>query len=313
MPCHVLEGWLWPKPSGTWPCAPLGTAGPSPTRPARGRRAWSGASPSPPLMVLEATGGLERAVPSALAAAGLPGGVVHPRQARDVARATGQVATTEAWAARALAHVAEGLRPPPRPRPAAQPQERRALVGRRQPRLIMRTAEQHRVAGTSERLPKAMLAHLTWRTTALAPLAHDLATTLRASPRWRDHDALWQRAQGIGPGWARTVRRERPALGTCTRQHSAACVGVAPRHGDRGPRRGRRTLWGGRAPVRTVFDLGPLVATRDHPQITAFSARLLAAGNGKKVALTACMPKLWTLLQALLTPRTPWQPQEVQN
>ena len=250
---------------------------------------------------------------SALAAAGLPVVVVHPRQARDCARATGQLAQTDALDARALAHFADVIRPTPRPLPDAQTQELRALLGRRQPLIVMRTAEQHRLAGTSERLTKAIMAHMTWRKTAIATLDHDLETTLRASPLWRENDELLQRAKGIGPVCARTLLLERPELGTLTRQHIAAFVGVAPLNGDSGTRRGRRTIWGGRAHVRTVLDMGTRVATRDNPQITAFDERLLAAGNVKKVALTACMPKLLTILNAMLKHRTPWQPQEVQN
>jgi transposase len=109
----------------------------------------------PTLMVREATGGLARAGTSAVAAAGLPVVVVHPRQARDGARATGPLAQTEAVEARARAHGADGIRPTPRPRPDAQTQARRALVGRRQPRIVLRTAAQHRLAGTSARLTKA--------------------------------------------------------------------------------------------------------------------------------------------------------------
>ena len=88
---------------------------------------------------------------------------------------------------------------------------------------------------------------------------------------------------------------------------------MAPLHGDRGTLRGRRTIWGGRAPVRTVLSMGTLVATRSNPQSKAFYERLLAAGKGKKVALTACMHTLLTMLNAMLKHRTPWQPQEVQN
>src|SRR5438874_10574166 len=116
----------------------------------------------PTLIVLEATGGLERAATSALAAAGLPVVVVNPRQARDFARATGQLAKTDALDARALAHCADVIRPTPRPLPDAQTQALRALVGRRQPLIGMRTAAQHRLAGTSERLTKAIVAHMTW-------------------------------------------------------------------------------------------------------------------------------------------------------
>ena len=112
---------------------------------------------------------------------------------------------------------------------------------------------------------------------------------------------------------ARTLRLALPELGTRTRQQIAAWVGVAPRKGDRGPLRGRRTIWGGRAQGRTVFDMGPRVATRCNPQINAFYERLLTAGNVKKVALTACMQTLLTMLNAMLKHRTPWQPQEGQN
>jgi transposase len=141
--------------------------------------------------VLEATGGLERLVSSALATAGLPVVVVNPRQVRDCARATGQFAKTAAWDARALAHCADVIRPTPRPLPEAQRQERRALLGRRQPLVAMRTAEQNRLAGTSARLTKDIAAHSTWLNAALTTLDDDLETMLRASPLWRDNDALW--------------------------------------------------------------------------------------------------------------------------
>ncbi len=176
----------------------------------------------PTLIVLEATGGLERAVTSAWAAAGLPVVVVNPRQARDCARATGQLAQTDALDARALAHFADVIRPTPRPLPDAQTQELRALLGRRQPLSVMRTAEQHRLVGTSERLTKAIVAHIPWLNAAIATLDHDLETTRQASPLWRENDELLQRAKGMGPVLARTLLLELPELGTLTRQHIAA-------------------------------------------------------------------------------------------
>ena len=267
----------------------------------------------PTLIVLEATGGLERAVTSALAAAGLPVVVVHPRQARDCARATGQLATTDALDARALAHCADVIRPTPRPLPDAQTQELRALLGRRQPLIVMRTAAQHRLAGTNAHLTKAITAHMTWLNADIATLDDDLETRLQASPLWRDNDDVLQRAKGIGPVCAHTLLLELPELGTRTRQHIAALVGVAPLHCDSGTLRGRRTMWGGRTHVRTVLSMGTLVATRFNPQITVFYERLLAAGKVKKVALTACMHTFLTMLNAMLKHRTSWKPQEVQN
>ena len=267
----------------------------------------------PTLIVLEATGGLERAATVALATAGLPVVVVNPRQARDFARATGQLAKTDALDARALAHFADVIRPTPRPLPDAQTQELRALLGRRQQLIGLRTAAQNRLAGTSGRLAQDIEAHIAWLKARLATLDDDLETMLRASPLWRENDDLLQSVPGIGPVCARTFLLELPELGTLTRQQIAALVGVAPLNCDSGTLRGRRTIWGGRAHVRTVLYMGTLVATRFNPQIKAFYQRLLAAGKIKKVALTACMHKLLTMLNAMLKHRTSWQAQEVQN
>jgi transposase len=267
----------------------------------------------PTLIVLEATGGLERAVTSALATAGLPVVVVNPRQVRDFARATGQLAKTDALDARALAHFADVIRPTPRPLPDAQTQELRALLGRRQQLVGMRTAEQNRLAGTSARLTQNIEAHITWLNAGIATLDDDLETLLRASPLWRENDELLQSAKGIGPVSAHTLLLELPELGTLTRQEIAALVGVAPLNCDSGTMRGKRTIWGGRAHVRTVLYMSTLVATRFNPQIKVFYERLLAAGKVKKVALTACMRKFLTILNAMLKHRTRWQPQEVQS
>jgi len=267
----------------------------------------------PTLIVLEATGGLERIATAALATAGLPVVIVNPRQARDFARATGQLAKTDALDARALAHFADVIRPTPRPLPDTQTQELRALLSRRQQLIGMRTAEQNRLAGTSERLTQDIEAHIAWLNARIATLEADLETMLRASPLWRANDDLLQSVPGIGPVCARTLLLELPELGTLTRQQIAALVGVAPLNCDSGTLRGRRTIWGGRAHVRTVLYMGTLVATRFNPRIKAFYQRLLAAGKLKKVALTACMHKLVTILNAMLKHRTSWQAQEGQN
>ena len=177
----------------------------------------------------------------------------------------------------------------------------------------MRPAAQHRLAGTRGRLQTDMEAPLTWRNARLATLDDALETRLRASPLWRDNDDWVQSAPGIGAGWAWTVVLARPELGTLNRQQIAALVGVAPLHGDSGTLRGRRTRWGGRAPGRTVLDMGTLVATRDTPRSKACDERLFAAGKGKKVALTAGRQKFLTIRNAMLKHRTPWQSQEVQG
>ena len=153
---------------------------------------------------------------------------------------------------------------------------------------------------------------LPWLNADIAPLDNDLETTLRASPLWRANDDLLQSAKGIGPVCARTLLRELPALGTLTRQHIAAFVGVAPRNGDSGPLRGRRTIWGGRAHVRTVLYMGTLVATRDNPQSKAFDDGSSPRGKSKSRP-DAMYAKFLTMLNAMLKHRTSWQPQEVQS
>src|SRR2546423_826211 len=176
------------------------------------------------LIVLEATGGLERAVTSALAAAGLPVVVVNPRQARDFARATGQLAKTDALDARALAHFADVIRPTPRPLPDAQTQELRALLGRRQQLIVMRTAEQNRLAGTSERLTQDIVAHITWLNADIATLDNDLETTLRASPLWRENDDLVAECQGH---WARVCPHVAAGTSRVGDAHTAANRGLS--------------------------------------------------------------------------------------
>jgi transposase len=267
----------------------------------------------PTLIVLEATGGYQRAVVAALAAAGLPVAVVHPRHARDVAKATGQLAKTDALDARALAHVAEAVRPTPRPLPDAQADELRALLARRRPVVAMRTAEQNRLGSAPARLQADIQAPLTWLNTRLAALDDDLDTTLRASPVWREREALLRSVPGIGPVCARTLRLDLPELGTLSRQRLAALVGVAPLHCDSGTFRGSRTIWGGRAHVRATLYMSALVAVRYNPVLKKSYEHLRAAGKPAKVALTACMRKLLTILNAMVKHRTPWQVQEVPN
>lgn len=160
--------------------------------------------------MLEATGGLQRPVVAALTVAARPGVVGTPRQVRAVAQAPGQVATTDALEARALAHCAEASRPMPRPVPDAQPEDRRALLARRRPLLAMRTAEQNRLGSASRRLSADSEAPITWRNARIVTLDDDRETALRASPVWREREVLLRSVPGIGPVGARTRGLELP-------------------------------------------------------------------------------------------------------
>jgi transposase len=265
----------------------------------------------PHLIVLEATGGDQRAVVAALAAAGLSVAVVNPRQARDCAKATGPLAKTDALDARALAHFAEAVRPTPRPLPDAQTDARRALLARRRQLVARRTAAQNRLGNAPPRLQTDIQAQITGLNTRLAALDDDLDTTLRTSPVWRAREDLLRSVPGMGPVCTRTLLLDLPELGTLSRQQLAALVGVAPLNRDRGTLRGSRTIWGGRASVRATLYMSTLVAVRYNPVLKAFYERLRAAGKAAKVALTACMRKLLTILNAIVKHHIPWQPQEV--
>jgi transposase len=265
----------------------------------------------PTLIVLEATGGYHRAVVAALAAAALPLVVVNPRQVRDFAKATGQLAKTDALAARAVAHCAEAIRPAPRPRPDAQTEALRALLARRRQLIAMRTAEQNRLENVSPRLRTDIEAPIAWLDQRVAALDDDLDTTLRASPVWRERATLYRSVPGIGPVCARTLVLDLPELGTLSRQRIAALVGVAPFNRDSGTLRGTRTTWGGRAHVRAALYMSTLVAVRYNPVLKRFDERLRTAGKVAKVALTACMRKLLTILNAMAKHHKPWHAQEV--
>lgn len=261
----------------------------------------------PTLIVLEATGGLELPVTLALAAAGLPVAVVNPRQTRDFAKATGQLAKTDALDARALAHFGEAIRPVPRPLPAAQAQELSALLGRRRQLGEMLTAEKNRLSAAPAGLHPRIQAHLRWLEHERRDIDTEVGRRIRTSPVWRAKDDLLQSVPGVGPVLSHTLVAPLPELGTLTRQRIAALVGVAPLNRDSGTLRGRRSVWGGRACVRATLYMGALVAVRHNPVLKAFYDRLRIAGKPAKVALTACMRKLLTILNAMLTHQTPWQ------
>jgi transposase len=261
----------------------------------------------PACVVLEATGGLQAPLASALAIAGIPVAVVNPRQVRDFARATGQLAKTDAIDAQILARFAEAVRPAPRPLPDEATQEFSALLTRRRQLIEMLVAERHRMRTAPRPIQRQIQTHLTWLEQQLAMLDEDLTHRIQATPLWREHENLLRSVPGIGPVVSRTLLGELPELGMLTHKQIAALVGVAPLNRDSGSLRGRRMIWGGRAVVRGVLYMSAVVAARHNPIIKAFYQRLRTAGKAPKVALVACMRKLLTMLNAMVKHRTPWR------
>jgi len=262
----------------------------------------------PTRIVMEATGGLERPLVRALMDAALPVIVVNPRQVRDFAKATGQLAKTDTLDAQVLARFAEVIQPSLRVIPDAQTQELAALLARRRQVLAMQGAEQHRLDRAPDRVRKRIEVHVRWLRDELARLDADLDDLIQQSPVWRAREELLQSVSGIGPVMSRTVLAELPELGLLNRKQIAALVGVAPFNRDSGRLRGHRTIWGGRASVRRALYMAALVATRWNPVIRVFYQRLRAAGKAPKVALVAAMRKLLTMLNAMVHAGTPWQP-----
>lgn len=267
----------------------------------------------PELVILEATGGYEWLCVAALASAKLPVAIINPRQVRDFAKATGQLAKTDQLDARLLALFGERVRPPVRALPDENTQVLDALLSRRRQLLEMRQAERNRLlqlVGQGRRpVQQSLTKHIRYLERELGGTDSEIGRLIRESPLWREREALLQSVPGIGPVVARTLLAELPELGQLNRRAIAKLVGVAPLNRDSGAWRGQRAIYGGRASVRAVVYMAALVAARRNPVIKIFYQRLLAAGKPKKVALVACMRKLLTTVNHMLHTGQRWNAQ----
>lgn len=264
--------------------------------------------PEPPArIVVEATGGWERAVVAALASAGVAVVVANPRQVRDFARALGQLAKTDALDARLLALYGERCQPPLRPQPDAAQQELRALLTRRRQLTVMIVAEQNHRRLVPASIQTSIDRHLTLLRHERRAVDAELAARIAARPEWRQRQRQLQSVPGVGVVVATTLVAALPELGTLSRQEAAALAGLAPIARDSGTRSGARHCWGGRAEVRQALYMAAVTACRANPDLRAFYHRLRAAGKAAKLALIAVARKLLTVLNALLRDGTMWQ------
>lgn len=263
---------------------------------------------APRLIVLESTGGYQRAVVAALAAAGLPVVVVNPRQVRDFARAVGILAKTDAIDAAVLARFGASINPTMRPLPDAQATALVDLLTRRRQLLELHTAESNRLAqAVAPKVKASIKAVLNVLKKQIDMIDDDLDGLIQQSPCWLEKETLLTSVPGVGTQTARTLLGCLPELGQISRQAVAALVGVAPINRDSGTMRGKRTTWGGRKVVRSALYMAALVASRYNPVIRAHYQKLLAAGKAKKLALVACMRKLLVMLNAIIRTKTPWR------
>jgi transposase len=265
----------------------------------------------PELVVMEATGGLEMNVASALAIIGIPVAVVNPRQVRDFAKSTGKLAKTDTLDAKVLAHFAEAIHPEARFLSDEQAKQLKALVGRRRQLIEMIVSEKNRSHICYTNVLNKVLEHIAWLEKSLGDLDKELAQAIHDSTKWREKDMLLKSVPGIGKVTSSVILASLPELGTLDRKKIAALVGVAPFNRDSGTMRGKRSIWGGRAHVRCILYMAALSATKYNPIIKQFYNRLIEAGKTPKVALTACMRKLLVIINSMLRHSTTWRYQPV--
>ncbi len=261
---------------------------------------------APEAIVVEATGGIEMPLVTALAAAQLPIAVVNPRQVRDFAKATGRLAKTDRIDASILAHFAEAVRPEIRPIADQAQRSLADLVSWRRQIIEMLVSEKNRLSGSTGAIATDIRADIRWLEKRLSRI-DDLTQEIRGSAVWRDKDDLLRSVPGVGPTVAITLLANLPELGRLDRKQIAALVGVAPINRDSGRMRGTRGTWGGRAYVRTVLYMAAVSAIRCNPAIREFWKRLKDAGKPGRVALVACMRKLLTILNAVVRSGSAWR------
>jgi transposase len=264
------------------------------------------------LVVMEATGGLEAALACSLKAQGYAVAVVNPRQARDFARSMGQLAKTDHIDALVLVHLAQVLAQRPdrhkfvKPALSDEQQHLAAVVVRRRQLVGMLVAERNRLGQAPTPTKKSVSRIIKALTQELERIEDDMQGHI--AQHHAALAALLDSVKGVGPATISTLIAEVRELGKLNRHEIGKLIGVAPLNRDSGKMRGKRTIFGGRGPVRAALYMATLVATRYNPVIKAFYTRLLSAGKPKKVALTACMHKLLIILNAMVKANKPWDP-----
>ncbi len=269
------------------------------------------------LVLLEATGGLERLAAATLCAHGFAVVVVNPRQAHDFAKAMGNLSKTDSIDAQALCQFARTLHASEKcerllytlPSPAQA--QLLAMVTRRTQLLGMRVAEGNRLEAAHASQRKSIAAVIKVLDRQIGRIDDEAGTHLKA--HFKEKVSLLAGLKGVGPGTQTMLMAALPELGKLTQRQIAKLVGVAPLNCDSGKFKGRRITWGGRAPVRAALYMAALSASRYEPTIKAFYDRLVLAGKPKKVALVACMHKLLTIMNAVIKSGVPWSATYPQN
>ncbi len=261
----------------------------------------------PALVVIEATGGYQFRVVEHLAIHAIPVAVVNPPQVRDFAKATGKLAKTDRIDAAVIAHFGEAVKPQPQALKDDQAQKLDALISRRRQLVEMITAEKNRFTVAKSWVKDDIRATIDWLTQSVEKINKEIDRLIKNSPLWREKDQLLQTAKGVGAIVSSSLLCDLPELGSLNRHKIAALVGVAPFSRDSGKYRGKRTIWGGRAHVRSILYMATLSAIRFNPLIKPLYERLTGKGKVRKVAVVACMRKFLTILNAIIRTNTPFR------
>ncbi len=258
-------------------------------------------------ILVEATGGYERGLVEGCAEKELPLIIVQPMQVRQFAKAQGIIAKTDKLDSRLIAQFGAVIKPEPKPLNNKKVRYIRDLLSRKRQLNEMRTQElnrQHKapavLAATHKRMIKMLDKEIEWVNKLLAKAVSEVT-------EWQRTYEIVSSAPGIGDGVAFTLLGELPELGNLSARKIAALCGLAPFNRDSGAMKGRRRIQGGRAPIRTVLYMAMLSAIQCNPIIKNFYQKLVAQGKHKKVALTACMRKMMTILNAMVRDNCEWQ------
>ena len=266
------------------------------------------------LIVMEATGGLEKPLCEALFQAGLPAAIVNPRRIRDFGRSMGILAKTDKLDAKVMAYFAAKIEPAPRPVQDEASQKLENLLTRRSQISDMIIAEKHRLTHGSDKIVrKHIQGHVNWLESELKDLEKELKDSIQQNHKFAEKVKLYKSMPGVGDNLSYNLVANLGELGHLNQREIAALVGVAPLNRDSGKHRGRRMIWGGRATVRKALYMPALSAIRCNPVIRDLYQRLIAKGKLKKVALVACMHKMLTILNSMVKNNTPWNYAEVRN
>jgi transposase len=259
-------------------------------------------------IVVEATGGYEVSLVLTLHEARLPVVLVNPRQVRDYARALGILAKTDRIDAGVLARFAHDIQPPLRDFPDENARKLDALVLRRRQLIELRAAEFNRCHQANlPEIQSSIDSVIEILDQQLAEIDEQLAQTIQADDTWRMKHQILRSVKGVGPATSHALLAELPELGHLNRRQIASLVGVAPFNRDSGRLHKPRAIRGGRASVRSTLYMAAFNAVRCNLRLRSFYQRLRHAGKTFKVAMTACMRKLLTMLNAILRDLTPWR------